>query len=181
MGTILTEAHGVKLSATRVRALKAPGRYSDGDGLHLFISKRGGKSWVQRKTVDGRRRDIGLGGYPSVSLAQARKRAADNREAIANGRDPVADKHKAAVPTFSEAAYAVHEVNKPRWRNGSHTSAWIQTLERHAFPKIGRRRIDSHIWQRRVECANAHMVDSSRDRASCASEDANDIQVVYGE
>ena len=133
----------MKLSATRVRALKAPGRYSDGDGLHLFISKRGGKSWVQRKTVDGRRRDIGLGGYPSVSLAQARKRAADNREAIANGRDPVADKHKAAMPTFSEAAYVVHEVNKPRWRNVSHTSAWIQTLERHAFPKIGRRRIDS--------------------------------------
>ena len=154
----------MKLSATRVRALKAPGRYSDGDGLHLFISKRGGKSWVQRKTVDGRRRDIGLGGYPSVSLAQARKRAADNREAIASGRDPVADKHKAAVPTFSEAAYAVHEVNKPRWRNGSHTSAWIQTLERHAFPKIGRRRIDTisgsdvlnvltPIWSTRPETA----------------------------
>ena len=164
MVTIPTEALGVKLSATRVRALKAPGRYSDGDGLHLFISKRGGKSWVQRKTVDGRRRDIGLGGYPSVSLAQARKRAADNREAIASGRDPVADKHKAAMPTFGEAAYAVHEVNKPRWRNGSHTSAWIQTLERHAFPRIGRRRIDTisgsdvlnvltPIWSTRPETA----------------------------
>ena len=154
----------MKLSATRVRALRDPGRYSDGDGLHLFISKARGKSWVQRITVDGRRRDIGLGGYPTISLAQARMRAADNREAIANGRDPVADRRKPAIPTFSEAAFAVHEVNKPRWRNGSHTSAWIQTLERHAFPKIGRKGIDkiartdvldvlTPIWSTRPETA----------------------------
>ena len=57
------------LSATRVKALKDPGRYSDGGGLHLFISKAGTKSWVQRITIDGRRRDIGLGGFTTVSLA----------------------------------------------------------------------------------------------------------------
>ena len=133
----------MKLSATRARALRDPGRYSDGDGLHLFIHKNGRKSWVQRITVDGRRRDIGLGGYPTISLAQARKRATDNREAIGNGRDPVAEKRRPSTPTFSEAAHAVHEANKPRWRNGSHTSAWIQTLERHAFPKIGSKPIDA--------------------------------------
>ena len=133
----------MKLSATRAKALRDPGRCLDGDGLHLFIHKNGRKSWVQRITVDGRRRDIGLGGYPTVSLAQARKRATDNREAIGNGRDPVADKRRPAMPTFGEAAYAVHEANKPRWRNGSHTSAWIQTLKRHAFPKIGNKKIDT--------------------------------------
>ena len=133
----------MKLSATRVRALRQPGRYSDGDGLHLFIHKNGRKSWVQRITVEGRRRDIGLGGYPTVSLAQARKRAADNRETIGNGRDPVVEKRRATMPTFGQCAHAVHEVNKPRWRNGSHTSAWIQTLERHAFPKIGNKPIDT--------------------------------------
>ena len=154
----------MKLSATRVKALRDPGRYSDGDGVHLFIGKNGRKSWVQRMTVDGRRRDIGLGGYPTVSLAQARKRASDNREAIGNGRDPVADKRRPAMPTFSEAAHAVHEANKPRWRNGSHTSAWIQTLERHAFPKIGNKHIDTisrtdvltvltPIWSTRPETA----------------------------
>ena len=84
-----------------------------------------------------------LGGYPTISLAQARKRASDNREAIGNGRDPVADKRRPSTPTFSEAAHAVHEANKPRWRNGSHTRAWIQTLERHAFPKIGSKPIDT--------------------------------------
>ncbi len=154
----------MKLSAPRVKALTAPGRYSDGDGLHLFITKKGRKSWVQRITVDGRRRDIGLGGYPSVSLAQARKRASDNRETIGNGKDPVAEKRKPEVPTFSKAAYTVHEANKPRWRNGSHTTAWIQTLERHAFPKIGNSPIDkigrtdvlavlTPIWSTRPETA----------------------------
>ena len=154
----------MKLSATRARALRDPGRYSDGGGLHLFIHKNGRKSWVQRITVDGRRRDIGLGGYPTVSLALARKRATDNREAISSGRDPVAEKHRPAMPTFSEAAYAVHEANKPRWRNGRHTRAWIQTLERHTFPKIGSKQIDTisradvlfvltPIWSERPETA----------------------------
>ena len=154
----------MKLSATKVKALNEMGRYSDGEGLYLYISKWGSKSWVQRITVGGRRRDIGLGGYPTVSLAEARKRAADNREVAGRGGDPVAEKRRPAVPTFSEAARAVHAANKPRWRNGSHTRAWIQTLERHAFPKIGRMRIDTisradvlsvltPIWSERPETA----------------------------
>ena len=130
------------LSAARVKALKEPGRYSDDGGLHLFISKAGRKSWVLRITVDGRRRDIGLGGYPSVSLALAREKAADNRAAIAEGRDPVAEKHSPAMPTFRQAAQAVHKANKPRWRNARHTASWIQTLERHAMPKLGNTPLD---------------------------------------
>ena len=133
----------MKLSATGVKALSKPGRYSDGNGLHLFISKSGGRSWVQRITIDGRRRDIGLGGYPAVSLAQARGQAARNREAIAEGRDPLAEKRRPGVPTFREAAKIVHEVNRPLWRNEKHALSWIQTLEHHAFPKIGNMPIDT--------------------------------------
>ena len=92
------------LSATRAKALTDPGRYSDGGGLHLYISKAGRKSWVQRVTIDRRRRDIGLGAFPSVSLAQAREKAAGNRAAVAEGRDPLAKKHSPAMPTFREAA-----------------------------------------------------------------------------
>ena len=106
------------LSATRVKALKDPGRFSDGGGLHLYISKAGRKSWVQRITIDGHRRDIGLGGFPSVSLAQAREKATENRAAIAGGRDPLVDKRRPAMPSFRDAAHAVHEANRPRWRNG---------------------------------------------------------------
>ncbi len=152
------------LSATRVKALKAPGRYSDGGALHLYISKAGRKSWVLRITVDGRRRDIGLGGFPSVSLARAREKAAEHRAAIAEGRDPVAEKHAPAMPTFREAAYAVHEANKPRWRNARHIAGWMQTLERHAMPtlsnilmdRIGRGdvlQVLTPIWTTRPETA----------------------------
>ena len=152
------------LSATRAKALKDPGRYADGGGLHLYISKAGGKSWVQRITIDRRRRDIGLGAFPSVGLAQAREKAADNRAAVAEGRDPVAEKHSPAMPTFREAARAVHAANKPRWRNDRHSASWMQTLERHAMPVIGNTPLDridrgavlrvlTPIWTTRPETA----------------------------
>ena len=57
------------LSAAKVHAIGTRGRYGDGGGLYLNVSNSGSKSWVQRITIDGRRRDIGLGGYPAVSLA----------------------------------------------------------------------------------------------------------------
>ena len=152
------------LSATRAKALTDPGRYSDGGGLHLYISKAGRKSWVQRVTIDRRRRDIGLGAFPSVSLAQAREKAAGNRAAVAEGRDPLAKKHSPAMPTFREAARAVHEANKPRWRNGRHIAGWMQTLERHAMPTLGNTPLDqidrgdvlqvlTPIWTSRPETA----------------------------
>ena len=152
------------LSATRAKALKDPGRYADGGGLHLYISKAGRKSWVQRITVHGRRRDIGLGGFPSVSLAQARDKAADNRAVVAEGRDPLAEKHSPATPTFREAARAVHAANIPRWRNGKHGVSWMQSLERHAMPALGNTPLDridrggalqvlTPIWTTRPETA----------------------------
>ena len=158
------EGDAIALSATRAKALKDPGRYADGGGLHLYISKAGGKSWVQRITIDRRRRDIGLGAFPSVGLAQALEKAADNRAAVAEGRDPVAEKHSPAMPTFREAAIAVHAANKPRWRNDRHSASWLQTLERHAMPVIGNTPLDridrgavlrvlTPIWTTRPETA----------------------------
>ena len=152
------------LSATRAKALKDPGRYADSGGLHLYISKAGRKSWVQRITIDRRRRDIGLGAFPSFGLAQAREKAADNRAAVAEGRDPVAEKHSPALPTFREAARAVHAANKPRWRNDRHSASWLQTLERHAMPTLGNTPLDridrgavlrvlTPIWTTRPETA----------------------------
>ena len=152
------------LSATRAKALRDPGRYSDGGGLHLYISKSGTKSWVQRITIDGRRRDIGLGGYPSVGLALAREKAAENRAAVAGGRDPLVDKRSPVMPTFREAARAAHEANIPRWRNAKHIASWMQTLERHAIPRLGNLPLDridrgqvlgvlTPIWTSRPETA----------------------------
>ncbi len=152
------------LSATRAKALTVPGRYADGGGLLLYVSTTGRKSWVQRITIDGRRRDIGLGSFPAVSLAQAREKAMDNRAAVAQGRDPLAEKHVQIVPTFREAAHAVHKANKPRWRNDRHIASWMQTLERHAMPTLGDTPLDridrgdvlrilTPIWTTRPETA----------------------------
>ena len=154
----------MRLSAARVNALRKPGRYTDGQGLHLFIGKTGNKSWVQRISVDGKRRDIGLGGFPAVSLAQARKRSADIRTAVADGYDPLVEKHKPKILTLKEAAHTVHRENRPRWRNDKHAAAWIRTLERYAFPLIGNKPIDrigradvltvlTPIWSTRPETA----------------------------
>ena len=129
-----------KLTATKIKAFPDKGRY--GDGLFLNITATGTKSWVQRVMVHGRRRDIGLGGYPAVSVAEARQRCTDNRKAIAAGLDPIAEKRKPTVATFREAAETVHEMNIPRWRSGKHAKSWLRMLERYAFPVIGDMPVD---------------------------------------
>ena len=168
------------LSAARAKALKEPGRYSDGGGLHLFISKAGRKSWVLRITVDGRRRDIGLGGYPSVSLALAREKATDTRAAVAEGRDPVAEKHSPTMLTFRQAAQAVHEANKPRWRNGKHAASWLQTLERHAMPKVGNISLDRIGSQRSAAGSQSYMDYPAGDGPPGATADEDHFSVGHG-
>ena len=75
------------LNDRRIRALSEPGRYADGEGLHLVVSESGAKRWMQRITIRGRRRDIGLGGYPLVSLADARMEALSLRAKARRGED----------------------------------------------------------------------------------------------
>ena len=131
-----------QLTASKVKAVAEPGRYGDGAGLYLYVAPSGSKSWVQRIVVNGRRRDIGLGGYPTVGLAEARIQAAGNRVVVSEGRDPVAEKRRPPKPTFKEAAHQVHQANLPRWRNAKHAAAWIRTLERFAFPAFGNMPVD---------------------------------------
>ena len=140
------------LKTSEVQKLDKAGRYGDGNGLYLVVSPGGSKSWVQRIQVDGKRLDKGLGGYPTVTVTQARRLADANRVDVRRGRNPWAAKAappaaaitRAAptVPTFAEAARKVHALNAPTWKNGKHISSWIQTLERHVFPDIGDRPID---------------------------------------
>lgn len=106
-----------KLPVRKMRALTVPGRYGDGGTLHLVVSPRGTKSWVQRITIDGKRHDLGLGGWPIVSLAMARDRVFANRRTGADGRDPLAAKRRPKVPTFRQAAELAFEANRARWRS----------------------------------------------------------------
>ena len=75
------------LTAVRVKAA-GPGKYHDGQGLHLRVTNTGSKSWCLRLTVDRRRRDMGLGGYPEVSLVDARRKALEHRTAAAYRVEP---------------------------------------------------------------------------------------------
>ena len=90
-----------------------------GGGLRLgrifgMVSKTGSKSWIQRLTVNGKRRDIGLGPFPLVSLVEAREAAFHNRRLVRSGRDPLAERRRAAVPTLRQATERTFEPKKPR-------------------------------------------------------------------
>ena len=130
------------LTAAKVRAIKKPGMHGDGNGLYLRVTGSGSRSWMQRIVIRGRRRDLGLGSYPAIGLAEARALALANKALVTAGRDPLAERHRANVPTFREAATKVYEANLPRWRNGKHTVNWWGSLERHAFPVIGDVKVD---------------------------------------
>lgn len=134
-----------RLTAKGVKALKAPGRYGDGEGLYLEVGPTGSKSWILRVMVRGRRRDIGLGGASYVDLGEARDEARRLRKVARTGGDPVAARGaKDGVPTFEQAAREVYETLKPGWRDGGvHVKHWIASLELHAFPVIGDRPIDT--------------------------------------
>lgn len=130
-----------KLTAARVRTAK-PGRHQDGDGLYLRVTEKGSKSWTLRITVDGTRRDMGLGSWPDVSLADARRRTSEYRAVVAEGRDPLAERRRGDTPTFRQAAEAAYEMNRPRWRNERHIGSWWQSLETYAMPTLGAMRVD---------------------------------------
>ena len=130
------------LTATQVKNA-GPGRHSDGNGLILAVTGTGSRSWVQRITIDGKRRDIGLGGYPTVTLAQAREAAVANRAIARRGGNPLAHRDRAGEPTFEAAAARVHREHAPGWRNPKHAGQWISTLRTYVFPRIGTRPVSS--------------------------------------
>ena len=132
------------LTATKVSKATSPGRFADGNGLYLFIDRSGAKRWVLRTVVRGRRRDMGLGGIRTTSLAQARVLAQQYRAIARAGDDPFEHRRKVSevIPTFEEAAHTVHQGLLPTWKNPKHAEQWIRTLENYAFPFIGSRSVD---------------------------------------
>ena len=126
-----------KLTVKIVRAINEPGFYGDGDTLFLRVAPGGSKQWVQRLTVHGRRRSIGLGGVSWVTLAEAREAALENRRIARRGGDPLATKRKAKAPRFREAARSTWESMRPRRRSEKAAANWLQQLERHAMKRLG--------------------------------------------
>ena len=130
-----------ELSDVFVRTVAKAGRYCDGHGLYLDVQPSGSRSWVQRITIGGRRRELGLGGYPMVSLKDARAQAFTNRQLARAGGDPLAEKRRRNrdVPTFAAAAEQVWNQRKPGWRNEKYAQDWIAGVKRIAFPRLGQK------------------------------------------
>ena len=133
-----------RLNARFAATVTKPGRHGDGNGLYLVVKPSGSKSWVIRTVVRGRRCDIGLGGYPLVSLAEARAAAFDNRKLARAGGDPLALKRRPDIPIFEDAARTVIEIHKPTWRDGGKSAGqWEASLRQYAFPRLGAKRVDT--------------------------------------
>jgi integrase len=163
-----------RLSSLAVERAKAPGYVHDGGGLYLQVTATGGKSWAYRFSLGGRRRDMGLGPYPAVSLAAARKAASEARSLVKAGQDPIAarDAHRARQRlenarglTFDQAAKQFLDGHEGTWRNEKHRQQWRNTLDTYASPIIGATsvadlstadvtRVLDPIWKTRPETAS---------------------------
>jgi hypothetical protein len=123
-----------KLTARKVERAK-PGKYGDGGGLQLSVASGGTKKWVLRFLWEGRPREMGLGSYPEVSLADAREKALAGRRLARGGVDPIAARKKSeGVPTFGELADEIAGHLAGGFRNAKHKAQWRMTLTVYAEP-----------------------------------------------
>jgi integrase len=144
--------------ALQVARLNKPGFHAVGGvaGLLLRVSETRSRSWILRAMVGGRRRDMGLGGFPDVPLADARTRAREFRVKIDSGVDPVEERRArkaeaVAVLTFDQAARRLIEVKTPEWKNAKHRAQWEATLRTYASPVIGKMPVDKIALSQIVE------------------------------
>jgi integrase len=129
-------------------------------GLMLRITRSGSKSWVLRATVGSRRRDMGLGGYPGVTLAGAREKAREARALIDKSVDPILARkqarsalmaQQAKAKTFDQAVSAFMDAKgDAEWRNAKHRQQWQNTLAQYASPTMGKL-LASDVTQAHVE------------------------------
>jgi len=145
-------------------------------GLYLFSSAATGSGkWILRffSPETGKRRDMGLGNYPSVSIKEARVAAFQARKAIESGEDPIEQRNRrmasvanaAAIPSFADAARNVHADLADGFRNKKHIDQWINTLELYVIPMIGTKPVNElragdfaaclrPIWLKKPETAS---------------------------
>lgn len=156
-----------RLTALQVKTLTTPGRHADGGNLYLSISPDGSKRWVFMYSRDGRQREAGLGSCRDVPLAKARNEAAQLRELLRTGRDPIAARqaeHKPGIPAFGEFADQWIETIEAGFRNEKHRYQWRQTLGDAYCSTIRSRRLNEittedilrllrPVWQTKQETA----------------------------
>ncbi|MBT4934711.1 MAG: integrase arm-type DNA-binding domain-containing protein [Rhodospirillaceae bacterium] len=138
------------LTAKQVKHAK-PGKHHDGSGLYLVVTDNS-KKWVQRGTVNGKRREWGLGSASDTMLAEVREKSSTYRRMIKDGIDPAEERQRLQaealaqeqaqslldnMPTFKQVAQMVHKEHAPAWKNLKDAKHWMSSLERHVFPTLG--------------------------------------------
>jgi integrase len=186
-----------KLTARTVASLSKPGKYSDGGGLYLRIDGQGGparRRWIMRFVMRDRTREMGLGGYPEISLADARKARDVSEKTLQAGQDPIEERERSRLaqigkPTFGQVADALLEAKAPEWRNEKHRAQWAMTLREYAAALRSRPvdEIDTGavlqvlqpIWQSKPETASRlrgrieTVIDAARAKGHIPPNEAN--------
>lgn len=134
------------------------GKYADGQGLWLIKRSKIAGKWSLRLVVKGKRREMGLGRWPDVSIAEARERSATARKALRDGLDPIVERAKTReapkVVTLADAAHGCFEAKKAELKNANARKRWLGLLEHHVLPKIGKlpvEDIDQHLIKKTLE------------------------------
>jgi len=129
-----------KLTDRQIKMAKGPARLGDGNGLYLIVrkpakdAKYGSKSWSFLWIRNGRRREMGLGGYPALTIKEARLAADKARKKIAAGEDPIAERNKDTPKTFGEIADLLLGELTKTWKHEKHGAQWVRALRVLAKP-----------------------------------------------
>lgn len=162
-----------KLSDRGVKAEKNQGRYADGNGLYLQVSKSGSKSWLYRFMLDGNSREMGLGSIAILPLTEARTKALDCKKLLREGTDPIKERHKRLarekvdnqeIPSFKKCTEEYLKAHTAGWSK-RHADTWIKSIKLYAYSTLGSMPINtierSHIirvldpiWREKTETAN---------------------------
>ncbi len=132
-----------RLSASGAKAAP-PGKHADGAGLWLHKRDDGGAQWVLRVTAHGRRREMGLGAFPAVSLKAAREAAEAARAVVRQGLDPIKERDRQRreaarnIHMLSDIALDAFESRKAELKGDGTAGRWYSPLELHVLPKLGR-------------------------------------------
>jgi integrase len=134
------------LTAVEVKRLTEPGLHAVGTvaGLCLYVKPTGARSWVLRTMIGTRRAELGLGGYPTFTLAQAIEGARQALTQVKAGTDPAADRraNRSTVEwTFKRTAEAYIAAHRASWKNAKHAQQWENTLTTYAYPVFGSKHV----------------------------------------
>lgn len=134
------------------------GKYSDGQGLWLVKRTKLFGKWILRVVVEGKRREMGLGRWPDVSIAEARERASEARRLLRDGHDPITERSKRKRQTrritVSEAIEGCFLARQAELKNEGMAGRWMSPLSTHVLPKYGKlavEDVDQHVMKEMLD------------------------------